>query len=550
MEISRYGQDLAQKALEAGKSASDNFYLTLVNNQNEQRVFKFMEAPLRNSTVGVASNITQSEQNKKDLAKYIIAHHNLLENSSSAMALYRADRRLLFYNNAFAKLWDLDRKWLDSQPRYEEILENLRDKHKLPEQADFKKFKNDQVNLFSNLLQTYHEFLHLPDSRTLRSFIIPHALGGLLFSYEDMSDRLNMIRSYNALVAVKKATLDNLSEAISVFGEDGKLKLYNHVYAEIWNLEDKFLKSNPHISTFLEHTKHLYKHKENWAKFRDYFMLQFTSRNKAYIRLQLKNNLILDVSTIPLPDGATLFTYLDVTDSFLVERSLQERNEILEKTEKLKSEFLTSISYELRSPLTSIMGFAEMLMNGYVGKLSKKQTDYINDIYLSSNQLKGLIDDVLDLVSIETGRTTLKKEGFDIYKLIGSVAALVKGLAGKLGSQINLECDNKIGSMTGDKARVKRIIYKILLKAINSSTKLNGIKLSVRKKSDNLEIGIEYREGSLSMDTNDLSGFDLNLLIADRLAKLHSGSVAFSVTPEGLSRITCKLFIGHYSSIK
>ena len=550
MEISRYSQDLAQNAFETEKPVSSNFYLTSANEQNEQRLFKFMETPLRNITIGVANDITQSEQNKKELAKYIIAHHNLLENSSSAMALYRSDRKLLFYNNAFAKLWDLDRKWLDSQPCYEEILENLRDKQKLPEQANFKKFKDDQINLFSNLLQTHHEFLHLPDGRTLRSFIIPHPLGGLLFSYEDMSDRLNMLRSYNALVAVKKATLNNLSEAISVFGEDGKLKLHNHVYADIWNLGNEFLESNPHISTVLDHTKHLYKDKDSWVKFRDYFMLQFTSRNKACIRLQLKNSLILDISIIPLPDGATLFTYLDVTDSFLVERSLRERNEILEKTEKLKSEFLTSISYELRSPLTSIMGFAEMLANGYAGKLSEKQAEYVNDLSLSSNQLKRLIDDVLDLVSIETGHTTLKKEKFDIYQLIDSVAASAKGLADKLGSQINLECSSKIGKMTGDKIRVRYIVHKLLLKAINSSNKLNKISLSARKKNDNLEIDIEYRDGASSIDTNDLSGFDLNLLVADRLAKLHGGSVAFSITPEGLSQIICKLPIGQYESIK
>src|SRR5439155_20508922 len=112
---------------------------------------------------------------------------------------------------------------------------------------------------------------------------------------------------------------------------------------------------------------------------------------------------ILRLATVPLPDGAVLFTGQDVTDSARVERALRESNDALETAARLKSEFIANVSYELRTPLNAIIGFAEILANEYFGSLSPRQLDYSRGILDSSHRLMALINDILDLATIEAG---------------------------------------------------------------------------------------------------------------------------------------------------
>src|SRR3546814_1291263 len=86
-----------------------------------------------------------------------------------------------------------------------------------------------------------------------------------------------------------------------------------------------------------------------------------------------------------------------ITDSRRIESALRERNEALEAADRLKSAFVANMSYELRTPLTSILGFSEMLTGGYAGDLNGQQGEYMRAILESAHRLQGLIDNILDL---------------------------------------------------------------------------------------------------------------------------------------------------------
>ena len=105
-----------------------------------------------------------------------------------------------------------------------------------------------------------------------------------------------------------------------------------------------------------------------------------------------------------------LYTYIDVTDTVGVERALRERAEALETADRLKTEFIANMSYELRSPLNVIIGFTEILGNEYFGELNEGQREYCRGILDSSHQLLALINDILDLASIEEiGRASCRE---------------------------------------------------------------------------------------------------------------------------------------------
>src|SRR5262249_55490801 len=159
------------------------------------------------------------------------------------------------------------------------------------------------------LIDSHHELLHLPDERTLRLVISPHPFGGLVYVYEDVTDRLALERSYNTSVAVQRETLNNLYEGIAVFGSDGRLKLWNPAYARLWRLAPEDLAGEPHISALVEKFRPFYPATESWLAARERIVARITAHNPASTRLERADGSALQAVTVPLPDGNVLLSY-------------------------------------------------------------------------------------------------------------------------------------------------------------------------------------------------------------------------------------------------
>jgi len=549
----------AAQAVESGKVTSDRRHIIV---GGERKLYDLMEIPVENEgiTIGCGLDLTEVELLKEDLTRHNSAMDDFLESSASAMAIYGSDMRLKSFNYAFVALWKLDELWLESYPTYGEILENLREKRKLPEQANFQLFKQQQIKLFRDLINPKEEFFYLPDGKALRVLAIPHALGGIMFAYEDVTDRLALERSYNTLIAVQRETLDNLHEGVAVFGEDGRLKLSNPNYVRLWNLPEELAKSEPHVRDIIEKCKPLYSY-DDWDSFKQAHLQQMQTREMRAQHLERADGKVIDWRKVPLPDGATLITYLDITDSAHLERSLRERNEALQEADKLKSEFLANVSYELRSPLTSISGFSEMLTQEYFGTLSEKQREYVDGIYDSSQRLMQLINDILDLASIEAGYMRLEIAQFDIAKMIKSVSSLIQERAKEHNLQLKVESAAKIGKMFGDETRIRQILFNLLSNAIKYSAPGDTISFGAKTNGDNeITIWVQdqgqgipeaeqeaifstfYRGKNPEASKNKSakrSGTGLGLSIVKSFIELHGGHIELTSEPGKGTRFEC-----------
>ncbi len=481
-ELDKKARSMATQAFETNRTVSDRRHIVI---GGERKLYDIMEMPVPEEkiSVGFAIDMSEVEELKEDLARHISAQDDLLESSASAMAIYGSDMRLKSFNYAFASLWKLDEVWLDMQPTYAEILEALREKRKLPEQANFQLFKQQQIKLFTALIDPHEEFFYLPDGKALRVIAIPHALGGILFAYEDVTDRLALERSYNTLIAVQRETLDNLHEGVAVFAEDGRLKLSNPGYLSLWNIDMETATAEPHIRDIIDKCRNLFVF-DDWEKFKHAHIDHIQSRDFLSQIIERTDGKVIDWRKVPLPDGATLITYLDVTDTTLVERSLRERNEALQEADKLKTEFLANVSYELRSPLTSISGFSEMLRQEYFGPLSDKQKEYVDGIHQSSQHLMHLINDILDLASVEAGYMRLEVSKFDVYAMMKSVLSLIQERAKEYSLKIKFECPSKIGKMVGDETRIKQILFNLLSNAIKYSEAGQTVTMGAKEEGE------------------------------------------------------------------
>ena len=309
--------------------------------------------------------------------------------------------------------------------------------------------------------------MHLPDGRTLMLSISPHPFGGLTFVYEDVTDRLALERSCNTLIEVRRATLDNLFEGIAVFGSDGRLKLHNPAYLALWGLSEGDVAGEPHIGEIVEKTRALLDDGGDWrGREQDHRPGHRAGAWRA-ARSTARDGSMLQEATVPLPDGNVLLTYLDVTDTARVERALRERNEALETAGRLKSEFIANVSYELRTPLNAIIGFAEILTNQYFGDLNPRQLDYSRGILDSSHQLMALINDILDLATIEAGYMVLETGRVEIFEMLKAVLALTRERAPEpRACNRALHCPPDIGAIEADERRLKQALFNLISNAI------------------------------------------------------------------------------------
>lgn len=558
IELDGTVRDIAEEASNSGLTQTK---LCHVVSKGKRRLFRIIEMPVSDADkrcfAGFAIMQSELEDAEAELKRYVSAQADFLESSASAMAVYGADMKLKSYNNAFVNLWKLDEAWLDNSPAYGDVLEALREKRKLPEQANFLAFKRQNIEFFTTLIKTHEEYYYLPDGRVLRVIIIPHALGGLMFAYEDVTDRLALERNYNTLIAVQRATLDHLQEGVAVFGEDGRLRLYNSEFASLLQLDTKMLSAEPHISDVIERMQPALHISGAWTDFRDEFRARILQRSNNSSKLYLSDGKVLNWFSMPLPDGAVMLTLDDITDSIIVEETLRDKNRALEEADRVKTEFLASMSYELRSPLTSIMGFSEALNKNYFGELNAKQHEYMEAINGSSHRLMALINNILDLASIEAGYMKLSIARFNVRGMLEEVAAMQAERLRESGINLVIKCDNNFGDIEADEARIKQILFNLLHNAIKFSDNGKLITIGVENISeDKFSMWVEDHGDGMSKEDQAMaferfyrgssvkarkSGAGLGLSMVKRFTELHSGTVKLSSIPGQGTKVTCIL---------
>jgi len=551
----RGGRTLAERARSEKAPQSDRRHVVI---NGARRWVELVEAPIDDGreVAGFAIDLTKVEEVQAELSRHIAGHEVLLQNLGTAIAIYAPDQSLQFFNNAFLQLWGLDEAWLRTSPPMGEVLEQLRDCRRLPEHADFPAFKKEQLTLFTTLIDPLEETVFLPDGTTLRSVAIPHPFGGLLMLWEDVTDALALERNYNTLIAVQRETLDNLFEGVAVIGANGRLRLSNPAFGSMWQIPSYELANEPHISEIVDRMAELLHPVDDWLTEKERLIGLLTGRASRSGRVERSDGSVLDYATVPLPDGAVLLSYLDVTASINMERALLERNEALETADRLKSEFIANVSYELRTPLNTIIGFTEILVGQYFGDLNARQTEYGSGILESSNRLLMLIDDILDLATIEAGHMTLELDSMDIDGVLNSVLALVRERARQKSIDLECDCPADIGAVVADERRVKQALFNILSNAVKFTPDHGHITLSARRENGQVVltisdsgIGISAEDqqrvfGKFERGSNPearRSGAGLGLALVKSFIELHGGSVRLESAANQGTKVICSL---------
>src|SRR5437660_7843227 len=220
----------------------------------------------------------------------------------------------------------------------------------------------------------------LPAGDHIRVVAQPLPDGGLRLFLEDRTEQLRLASARDTLLRVRAATFDNLYEAISVFASDGRLYTWNRRFLEDWELDEEWLSSHPRVDELVPAMARKLVNPTAAAQIREMVRQTTNERQSATGRITMTDGRHFQYAAVPLPDGNALFTMVDVTDSTRIEAALRERAKALEEADRVKTDFVANMSYELRTHLTSIGGFDELLGGGYAGELMPTAPDYVSDL--------------------------------------------------------------------------------------------------------------------------------------------------------------------------
>ncbi|MDK2831202.1 MAG: hypothetical protein PWQ75_954 [Methanolobus sp.] len=220
---------------------------------------------------------------------------------------------------------------------------------------------------------------------------------------------------------------------------------------------------------------------------------------------------------------------------------LKSKNEA-EQAKTTMSKFLVDMSHELRTPLNSINGFSGMLLDGIVGELNEQQTRYITNISQSGAHLLHLINQLLDLAKIESGKLELNIEEFEFQDLVDEVSAIISALAKKKSITISYETDPELGLLNADRLKIKQILFNLVSNAIKFTPEKGSVSIMAEKIRDNIML-MKVSDTGPGMSPDDMEkifrpfeqlgnvedsgykGTGLGLSIVQDLVSLHKGKV-------------------------
>jgi len=261
---------------------------------------------------------------------------------------------------------------------------------------------------------------------------------------------------------------------------------------------------------------------------------------------------VVDFSLRPITDESGQIVYLipegrDITQRKRDEEALIAAKLDAEAANHAKSQFLATVSHELRTPLNAVIGFSETIQAEVFGPIgNSRYGEYVGLIHSAGEQLRNLIEDILDVARIETGNAPLAEEEFDPVPLLRSTARLVEGSAASQKVALAVEMPAVLPRVIGDSLRLRQIVLNLLSNAVKFTPEGGSARLAVRVCDEGLELVVS--DTGIGISKSDLEniwrpffqadsslsrrygGTGLGLAIVRHFVAAHGGAISLAST--------------------
>ena len=549
-------QDQVKQTIEGNRDIVETHQIAIAGDRRSMRILTF---PLSGGAGAMAFDVTEEVDAKEELQRHVRAHDETLNHVDEGVAIFGADRRLVYHNRAFSRMWGLKESFLLERPSHGQILDQMRADRQLPAKANFGEWRAEELAYYHMKQSVAEDVWRLPDTRTLRVTRQHHPQGGLLIIFKDITNQLELETKYNQIVKTQSATLNNLHEAVTVFGGDGRLRLHNASFVRLWELDNKSLEGDVDFDHVSSLCLKLFHDSGVWQNIKGHVTNPSPeARRETSGEMKRSDGSVVTYITQPLPDGATLIAFVDMTAARRVEEALRERAEAFETADRLRTEFVRNVSYQLRDPLTTIVGYTQFLESGQVGDLNEQQTSFIGSISEASGTLSKLIDDILDLAMIEAGRLDLDISEVDIPQVIQDSIGMTVSNASDTEISVETNIQSDIGAMQADERRLRQILFNLLSNALRFTEVGGKVTVEASRLDDIVTLsvsdtgsGIDYEKQAAAFDSfssGDRKGAGLGLALVRSFVELHNGQVLMQSRPGEGTKVICMFPVSSISA--
>lgn len=362
---------------------------------------------------------------------------------------------------------------------------------------------------------------------------------GAVISFRDISERqqseIKLQRFQQRLVDAIEA----MDDAFALFDANDRLSLYNLRFTELFPLPGDTVRIGMPFADFIREIamQGLYavpaEDREGWLSER----IEAHRRANGSTEIPYADGRWLRATERHTREGGTVVIWSDVTH-------LKQALIAADHGSQAKSEFLARMSHELRTPLNAILGFAQVIRSGGSHALSDEQQEYVDHILHGGRHLLGLINEILDLSSIEAGKLAIELETVELAPLLRESLSLIGPLAAN--RQITLEVSGADGvALIADRKRLKQVLLNLLSNAIKYNRDRGAVRLEVGATQSTVRLCVSDTGHGITpalagrifslfdrLDAANTEGTGIGLAITRRLVELMGGSIGFASTPE------------------
>ncbi len=535
-EGGRAPADIAREALDRGTEIQRIDAVTI---DGERRSFRVTDLPLgKEGVAGYAIDVEEQQQVNREFKAFRDAQRAMLDQLSVGVAQFSSQEQLVFANRPFRRQFKISPGSVEARIPFDRFLADAREQGSTPEVRDFPEWRRE-VTAWFDARETIEENWPLPGGTHLRIVAQPMPDGGLVMIAEDRTEQLALSATRDTLLRTRTATLDSLFEALAIFAPDGSVQLWNRSFAGTWGLDADFLDTHPSAEGLLAAIGANLSNPVEAEKIGAVVRAATLDRREEEGQVVLSDGRTLRFAGVPLPDGNGLLTVLDITDSQKAEQALRERAKALEEADSVKARFLANMSYEFRTPLTTIGGFAELLKSGAAGDLSESAGEYVDAILSSVARLTEQVENVLDLSQSEAGLLPINKEEVDLLPFLTRLVREREQAI--IGAGLGLDLKGRRGRLVdADPRQLGRAVGNLLDNAIEHTPADGKIVIEIPKPeevqwramiiiSDNgkgmTEEELARASGETQSGDDHSEGAGLGIRLARQLVEAHGGEL-------------------------
>jgi PAS domain S-box-containing protein len=379
--------------------------------------------------------------------------HDLLESTPDAIVMVNITGRIILVNSQAERVFGYARHELVGGPVEMLLPARFRSAHNLHRSSFFSSPRTRTMGAGLELYGVRKNGEEFPVEISLSPLITDE--GTMVMSaVRDITDRKRADQKFRAL-------LESAPDAMVIVGHDGKITLVNSQIERLFGYQRSELLGQP-VELLVP-----LRFRDRHPGHRSLFFAQPQPRSmgaglELYGLRKDGSEFPVEISLSPIDTEDGLFVagaIRDATERRRYERALFEAN-------RLKTEFLANMSHELRTPLNGIIGFSEFLIDEKPGTLNAKQKEYVGDVLNSGRHLLQLINDVLDLAKVESGKMQLHPETFPIEIAIDEVCSVLFPMVKNKNITIRREVAGEARSVMLDRRKFVQVLYNLLSNGI------------------------------------------------------------------------------------